>query len=101
MWSHTIQILITQIGVLALLWVMWTFHSKTTKKLLFNHPSAAGSILWSMVFLLGISTVGFISALVVSTTTVILSTLWLKYKKYVFTKQLDSVLKKQLKVIKI
>lgn len=61
----------------------------------------AGSVLWCILFIITIPATGIITATIVASTTIILTTIWLKYKNYIYTKNQDSVIQKGPKIINI
>jgi hypothetical protein len=101
MWSLAIKILTTQMAALTLVIILWSFHSDRTKKILVKNRPMAGAILWAGLFLLTVSASGITTAAIVSTTTIILTSTWLRYKNYTYTKKQDSVISKGPTIINI
>lgn len=100
MWSLAIKIILTQIGVFALITALWNSCALKTKKVLSKKRYIVGSVIWSISFLLVVSTAGLISAIVVATTTLWISILWLKYKNYTYNRNQNSVILKQTNIVK-
>lgn len=94
MWTTAIEMIAVQIVMIILLTITWNLHSEIVKKTLSKYKMAANSFLWPITFILLISTSSIYTALVVATTTIMLSYLWLSYKNYMYNRKQDSVIQK-------
>jgi hypothetical protein len=80
MWSFSIEVIAFQIGTLFFCITTWVLYPHWLKNTLIKNRQAANTILWSFLFL-GIvipAENGVFTALIVSTTTVIFTNLFLK-----------------------